>query len=292
MGERRLRRGVWLIMKNKIIFIILLILALFMCFPVIFLMAGSFMGAAEISGHLEPILTKGDSFVTWELIPKYPTVRSYVELLLDTPQFFVMFWNSVKIVFLTLVGQLLVGVIAAWGFARYKFPFKKILFTIYIVVMLMPFQVTMLSNYLVLDTLKLLDTQLSVILPGIFSTFSVFIMYRFFSNIPEAILESARIDNASEIKIFFYIGIPLGMPGIMSAVILQFLEYWNLIEQPLTFIKDKSLWPLSIYLPNINLNNAQMAFTASGITLIAAIIVFFAGQSYLEQGIAATAVKE
>lgn len=292
MGERRLRRGVWLIMKNKIIFIILLILALFMCFPVIFLMAGSFMGSAEISGHLEPILTKGDSFVTWDLIPKYPTVRSYVELLLDTPQFFVMFWNSVKIVFLTLVGQLLVGVIAAWGFARYKFPFKKILFTIYIVVMLMPFQVTMLSNYLVLDTLKLLDTQLSVILPGIFSTFSVFIMYRFFSNIPEAILESARIDNASEIKIFFYIGIPLGMPGIMSAVILQFLEYWNLIEQPLTFIKDKSLWPLSIYLPNINLNNAQMAFTASGITLIAAIIVFFAGQSYLEQGIAATAVKE
>ena len=279
-------------MKNKIIFLILLILALFMCFPVIFLMSGSFMGSGEISGHLEPILTKGESFVSWELIPKYPTIRSYVELLLDTPQFFVMFWNSVKIVFLTLVGQLLVGVIAAWGFARYKFPFKKTLFTIYIVVMLMPFQVTMLSNYLVLDTLKLLDTQLSVILPGIFSTFSVFIMYRFFCNIPEAILECARLDNASEIKIFFYIGIPLGMPGIMSAVILQFLEYWNLIEQPLTFIKDKSLWPLSIYLPNINLDNAQMAFTASGITLIAAIIVFFAGQSYLEQGIAATAVKE
>ena len=279
-------------MKNKIIFLILLIISLFMCFPVIFLMAGSIMGPGELKGNLGPVLTQGDGFVTWAIIPKYPTLRSYVELLLDTPEFFVMFWNSCKIVFLSIIGQLIVGVAAAWGFARYKFPFKKILFTLYIVVMLLPFQVTMLSNYLVLDKLKILDTHASIILPAIFSTFSVFIMYRFFCNIPEAILESARLDGASELKIFYKLGIPLGMPGIMSAVILQFLEYWNLIEQPLTFLKDKKLWPLSIYLPNVTLDNAPMAFTASAVTLIAAIIVFFAGQSYLEQGIAATAVKE
>ena len=112
-----------------------------------------------------------------------------------------MFWNSVKIVFLSVGGQLIVGIPAAWGFARYKFPFKKVLFTIYIVVMLMPFQVTMLSSYLVLDKLHLLNTHGSIILPAIFSTFSVFIMYRFFCNIPESIIESARIDGASE---FYY----------------------------------------------------------------------------------------
>ena len=279
-------------MKNKIIFLILLIISLFMCFPVVFLMAGSLMGAAELKGYLGPVLAKGEGFVSWGLLPKYPTLRSYIELLLDSPEFFVMFWNSVKIVFFTIVGQLIVGIAAAWGFARYKFPHKKLLFTIYIVVMLLPFQVTMLSNYIVLDKLHLLDKLSSVILPGIFSTFSVFIMYRFFCNIPEAIIESARIDGASEFRIFFELGIPLGMPGIMSAVILQFLEYWNLIEQPLTFLKNKQLWPLSIYLPNVTLENAPTAFTASAVTLIAAIIVFFAGQSYLEQGIAATAVKE
>lgn len=279
-------------MKKKIIFLILVILSLFICFPVIFLIAGSFMGKAELTGHLAPVLGKGKDFVSWGLLPKYPTIRSYIELLLDTPQFFVMFWNSVKIVFLSIAGQLIVGIAAAWGFARYNFRFKKILFTLYIVVMLMPFQVTMLSSYLVLDSFKMLDTHWSIILPAIFSTFSIFIMYRFFCNIPEAIIESARIDGASELKIFFKIGIPLGMPGIMSAVILQFLELWNLIEQPLTFLKDKSLWPLSIYLPNITLENADIAFTASAVTLIAAIIVFFAGQSYLEQGIAASAVKE
>lgn len=280
-------------MKKKIIFIILVAIAIFMCFPVIFLLAGSFMSVNELNTYLAPILSeKSKEYVSWGLLPSYPTIRAYVELLFDTPEFFVMFWNSVKIVFFSVVGQLIFGIPAAWGFARYKFPFKKLLFTTYIVVMLMPFQVTMLSSYLVLDKLHLLNKHGSLILPAIFSTFSVFIMYRFFCNIPESIVESARIDGASEIRIFAKIGIPLGMPGIMSAVVLQFLEYWNLIEQPLTFLKDKALWPLSIYLPNITLENADIAFTASAVTLIASIIVFFAGQSYLEQGIAASAVKE
>lgn len=280
-------------MKKKILFIILVAISIFMCFPVVFLLSGSFMGIDELTSYLGPVLfEKGTGFVSWSLLTSYPTLRSYIELLLDTPEFFVMFWNSVKIVVFSVGGQLLLGVPAAWGFARYKFPFKKILFTIYIVVMLMPFQVTMLSSYLILDKFHLLDTHGSIILPAIFSTFSVFLMYRFFCNIPNSIIESARIDGASEFVIFVKIGIPLGMPGIMSAVVLQFLEYWNLIEQPLTFLKNKALWPLSIYLPNINLENADIAFTASAITLITAIIVFFAGQSYLEQGIAASAVKE
>ena len=280
-------------MKKKIVFIILVAISIFMCFPVIFLLAGSFMSVDELTAYLGPILSeKTKGYVTWGLLPSYPTIRAYVELLFDTPEFFVMFWNSVKIVFFSVGGQLIFGIPAAWGFSRYNFKFKRFLFTIYIVLMLMPFQVTMLSSYLVLDKLHLLNTHGSLILPAIFSTFSVFIMYRFFCNIPESIIESARIDGASEIKIFMKIGITLGMPGIMSAVVLQFLEYWNLIEQPLTFLKDKALWPLSIYLPNITLENADIAFTASAVTLIAAIIVFFAGQSYLEQGIAASAVKE
>ena len=143
-------------MKKKILFIILVAISIFMCFPVIFLLAGSFMGVDELTAYLGPVLSeKGKGFVSWGLLPSYPTLKSYIELLLDTPEFFVMFWNSVKIVFFSVAGQLLFGIPAAWGFARYKFPFKKILFTIYIVVMLMPFQVTMLSSYLVLDTMHL-----------------------------------------------------------------------------------------------------------------------------------------
>ena len=279
-------------MKKKIITLLLFILAMIMCFPIVFLLSGSIMGAAEIKEYLGPVLNDGSGYVTWSVLPKYATLRSYVELLLDTPKFFVMFWNSVGMTVSILFGQLVVSVTAAWGFARYEFPYKKLLFTLYIVLMLMPFQVTMLSTYLVLDKIKLINTAMSIVLPAVFSTFPVFIMYRFFISIPESIIECARLDGASEFKIFIKIGIPLGKPGIMSAMILGFLEYWNLIEQPLTFLKDKSLWPLSLYLPSIGLESADVAFAASAVTLITAIIVFFAGQSHLEQGIAATAVKE
>ena len=250
------------------------------------------MSKGEIKEYIVPILKGGKEYVSWSIIPMYPTLQSYVKLLLDTPEFFVMFWNTVKITFFTLLGQLIFGVPAAWGFSRYDFKYKKILFTIYIVLMLMPFQVTMLSNYIVLDKLHLMDTHWSIILPATFSTFPVFIMYTFFKNIHNAIIEAARIDGASEIQIFFRIGIPLGMPGIMASTILNFFEYWSLIEQPMTFLETKSLLPLSLYLPNITLENADISFVSSAVASIMAIIVFLAGQKYLQQGIAAAAVKE
>ena len=157
---------------------------------------------------------------------------------------------------------------------------------------MMPFQVMMLSNYLVLDSMGLLDTITGIVLPSVFSTFPVFLMYRFFEGLPEAVMDSARIDGAGEWKIFFRIGIPLGSPGMISALVLGFLEYWNIIEQPMAFLKSKEKWPLSMYLPNISTEQAGRAFAASMLVLLPAVLVFLAGQDYLEQGIISTAVKE
>ena len=96
----------------------------------------------------------------------------------------------------------------------------------------------------------------------------------------------------NKFQVFLSIGVPLGSSGIVSALVLSFLDAWNLIEQPLTFLKSKTLWPLSLYLPNISMDNAGLAFVASVITLVPSLLVFLAGQNYLEQGIAASAVKE
>lgn len=277
---------------KKIIFVLLCLLAFVACYPIIFLFSGSFMGTAELQDNLKPVLAGTEGFVLWRLIPLSPTIRSYVELLIDSPEFFKMFWNSVILVVGILGGQILIGVPAAWGFAKFKFPFRKALFTLYIVLMMMPFQVLMLSNYLVLDKLHLIDTHLGIILPAVFSTFPVFIMYRFFCGVPDAVIESAKIDGAGNLQIFIRLGLPLGSAGIISAMVLGFLEYWNLIEQPLTFLKDKTLWPLSLFLPNIGLDKAGIAFTTSIVTLLPAILVFMGGQDYLEQGIVAAAVKE
>ena len=163
---------------------------------------------------------------------------------------------------------------------------------LYIVMMMMPFQVTMLSEYLVLDAFRLLDTSASVILPGIFSTFSVFIMFRFFRGIPESVLEAARMDGAGEWMLFLRLGIPLGASGIISAMVLSFLECWSMIEQPMTFLTTKSLWPLSLFLPAIHDGNAGLSLCASLAALLPAVFVFLLGQDYLEQGIASSAVKE
>ena len=280
-------------MAKKITGIFLFLLALIFVFPVLFLTAGSFMGKNELKDLLLPVLEQGSKgYVSWKLIPEYPTLKFYVEVLLDSPEFFIMFWNSVKIAAGVLIGQLLVGMPAAWGFARFDFSGKRLLFILYIALMMMPFQVMLLGNYLVLDYFGLLDSLPGIIFPAVFSTFPVFIMYRFFEGIPQALLDAARLDGAGELRLFFIIAIPLGSPGVISAMVLDFLEYWNLIEQPMVFLKTKELWPLSLYLPNIDLNKAGMAFAASMITLIPAVLVFFWGQEYLEQGIVAAAVKE
>ena len=277
---------------KKLRSLFLWILALVCVVPVFFLVVGSLMGKTELTGLLGPVMGIGKGYASWRPFPLYPTLRSYVELLIDTPGFYVMMWNTVKIAAGALTGQILVGLPAAWGFARYRFPFRRAIFTLYIALMMMPFQVMMLSNYLVLDRLRLLDCLPGIILPAVFSTFPVFVMYRFFAGIPASLIESARLDGGGELMIFFRIGIPLGSPGIISALVLGFLEYWNLLEQPMAFLKSKELWPLSLFLPAIGLEQAGCAFAASVVVLCPALLVFLAGQDYLEQGIISMAVKE
>ena len=273
--------------------IVLTFLAAFVWIPLWMLISGSFMGKDEVVQNIGTVFDKNDeSMVSYPIIPQFPTARPFVELLLDSPGFFVMFWNSCKQVFPILLGQLLVAVPAAWAFAKFNFKGKRLLFSLYISLMLMPFQVTMVSSYLVLDNLNLLNTIWAIILPGVFSTFPVFIIHRFFLGIPKSLIEAAELDGAGQLQIFIYIGVPLGAPGILSALVLSFLEYWNALEQPLTFLKDQALWPLSLYLPNIATDSVGVALSASVIMLMPALLIFLFGQKYLEQGIRASGLKD
>lgn len=266
--------------------------ALLTCIPVLILITGSIMGEGELNLYLAPVLMEKETLSGWKLIPDYPTFSHYGKLLFMTPQFFVLFWNSVKLVGCILTGQLFVGVPAAWAFAAYRVKGSRALFALYVVLMLLPFQVTMLSSYLVLNRLNLINTHGAVILPAVFSAFPVFLCYNGFRGIPPQLLEAARIDGAGEMTIFVKLGLPLGKSGLLSAMVLGFLEYWNLMEQPMTFLQDKALWPLSLYLPEITLTQAGSAFCASVITLIPAVFVFMFGQDYLEQGIIYSGLKE
>ncbi len=260
--------------------------------PVVFVITGSLMGRGELGEHLAPVLFGTEGFVTWRLFPMYPTLQNIVELLCDSPEFFHMFWNTMKLTAGILLGQLLCGMPAAWGLARYSFRGCRLVYGLYILLMLMPFQVLMLPEYQVLEKLSINNTLWAVILPGAFSTFPVFLMYRFFAEVPEEVLEAARIDGAGEGRVFLYIGLPLGRTGIVSALLLQFLECFGMIEQPLAFLKDKRLFPLALYLPEIGAERAGFAFAASLVALAVPLLLFFAGSEYLEQGIAASGVSQ
>lgn len=278
--------------KKYMTIALLLLPAVLICFPLLLLLTGSFMDSLEMKAYLLPAFGGGEGFISWKLVPDYPTFEHYGRLLFMTPSFFVLFWNSVKLVVCILIGQMIVGVPAAWAFAAYEVRGSRALFALYVVLMLLPFQVTMLSSYLVLDRFSLMNTHAAIILPAVFSTFPIFLAYGGFRALPPQLFEAARIDGAEELRIFVKIGLPLGKSGILSAIVLGFLEYWNLMEQPLAFLEDKSLWPLSLYLPEISWMQAGFALCASLITLIPAAFVFVLGQDYLEQGIIYSGLKE
>jgi len=288
--ERQKIRG----RKSGIIlrFVILFAVALLVWYVIWFMVIGSFMPLDELSSAIGPVLEGTEGTAVWPLLPSWPSLQPLIELLLDTPQFFVMFWNTIILVLPSVLGQLLLGAPAAWALSRLRFRGRRLLTTLYITLMLLPFQVTMVPNFLVIDSLGIMDTLWAVILPFAFSAFPVFIMLRGFDAVPRALIEAAAIDGAGHFRTFISIGLPLGVPGILSALVLGFLECWSAIEQPMTFLQDPSRWPLSLYLPQIVSEKLGLAMTASLLMLIPAALVFLFGQKYLELGIQASAIKE
>lgn len=263
-----------------------------MCYPIWFLITGSLMGNSELKSNLAVILGKNSKdYVNILLFPLLPTLKNYVYVLFDDAEFFVVFWNSVKIVFGVLVGQLMISVPCAWFLAKKRTLLNRIIVIVYIALMLLPFQVIMLPEYLILKKLNILNTLWSIILPGVFSPFPVFILYNFFRKVSNSIIDAVKIDGANEFETFFYIGVPLGKSGIISMLILEFLEYWNLVEQPMIFLESKKMWPISIYLPNINMENVGAVFAQSVLVLILPLLMFVWGQDYLKEGIALSVEK-
>lgn len=269
---------------------LLLLLCGLSLLPAFLLWTGSITGSQELSVYLAGVF-EGQGRTSFPLFPSFPTLRGYLEVLLDTPEFYVVFWNSVKLAVLIVAGQLLVSVPAAWGFSRWHGRLGSFLFYLYTIVMLLPFQVTMVSNYIVIDRLGLMDSHAAIILPAIFSTFPVFLIYRYFIGIPKEIFEAFSIDSSSQLRLFLHIGLPLAAPGVKAALLLGAIEYWNLLEQPLLFLKTPSLWTFSLYLPNIGKENAPYAFVFSFLVLLPMCLTALLQKDTLRQGIGTMALK-
>jgi multiple sugar transport system permease protein len=208
----------------------------------------------------------------------------YYRIFFRTPEFLYLFWNSVFITAFIVVFQVLLGIVAAYGLSKVKFPGSEILFFIYIIVMLMPFQVTLVPNYMVLEKLKLLDKGAALILPGIFGTFGIFFLKQFMEGIDGTFIEEARILGASELQIITDIVGPICKPVITSVAVLLFIDYWNMIEQPLVFITSQEKYPLSVYLSTITSQNISIGFACSVLYMILPmLLMLYAGNDLTDQ---------
>jgi len=254
--------------------VILFAVAVVFLFPLILTVTNSFMSEQEIDNSYSMVASnnssqQGDTFsgkyADVKLIPAMVTVKQYYTALVKRTQFLVKFWNSVILVIPIILGQIFVASMAAYAFAKMEFIFRDKLFFAYIIIMMMPFQVTLVPNYIMAGRLGLLGSYLSIILPGIFGTFGVFLMRQFMEYIPDAYIESAKVDGASQFKIFSSVILPMSKTGLAALSILVFIDNWNMVEQPLIFLQDVNMHPLSIYLSSINEGERGIAFAASTI---------------------------
>lgn len=261
--------------------------------PIVLTITNSFMSASEISSNYGAVFATDanggkvyiSEKVNLKFIPDMVSFSQYNTVLFKSPEYLLKFWNSVILVGPIVLFQLLVASLASFGFARYRGRIREIIFFLYIILMLMPYQVTLVPNYLVSDWLNLLDTNWAIWLPGIFSPFAVFLLTKFMRRIPESVVEAAQIDGAGEWQIYRKICMPLCKGAICSAAILVFIDYWNMVEQPLILLADAEKHPLSVFLSKINSGEIGLAFAVATIYMVPSLLIFLYGEEYLVDGI-------
>ena len=280
--------------KLKAISVLLMLIAVVFLIPIIFTVCNSFMTEQEISANYGMVFDTdengGKSYISevvnLKFIPDEVTFEQYKTVLFKSPDYLLKFWNSMILVVPITVFQLVVALFAAYGFTRYRGRIREIIFFAYIILMLMPYQVTLVPNFMVSQWLNLIDTNWAIWLPGIFSPFAVFLLTKYMRRIPYGILEAAKVDGAGEFQIFRYICVPLCKGALASVAILVFIDYWNMVEQPLILLTDSDMHPLSVFLSKINSGEIALAFAVASIYLIPTLLVYLYGEEYLLEGIA------
>ncbi len=269
------------------------VLALMFVMPTLLTITNSFMTQSEITANYGQVFqnaANGTSYIkdtiNLKFIPDKVSFSQYFTVLLKSPDFLYKFWNSVILVVPIVLAQLLVASIAAYGFTRWRGKVRDSIFFFYVILMLMPYQVTLVPNYLVSDWLGILDTRWAIILPGAFAPFSVFLLTKFMRRIPASLIEAAKLDGAGEWRIFWNICLPQCRSALYSIAILVFIDYWNMVEQPLILLPSADMQPLSVYLSTINAGEIGIAFAAAVVYMIPGLLLFLHGEAYLVEGIA------
>ncbi len=267
--------------------------AILFLLPTVLTITNSFMSPSEIAANYGSVFENASGSkktyvsqkVNLKFIPDKVTFSQYSTALIKSPDYLFKFWNSVFLVVPIVLLQLLIAALAAYSFTRYRGRAKSFLFFFYVILMLMPYQVTLVPNYLVANWLHILNTRWAIILPGGFAPFSVFLLTKFMRRIPKSLIEAAKLDGAGEWTIFTKICLPQCRSALYSIAILVFIDNWNMVEQPIVLLPDTSKQPLSVFLSTINAGEVGLAFAVATIYMIPSLLLFLHGEEALVEGI-------
>lgn len=250
------------------------------------------MSPSEIESYYGAVINqKENAEAAFHIIPNAFSLEGYYMVFLRSTDYLMKFWYSLFLCIVISAGQIFVSALGGFAFAKYPIPFKKVILFLLMVLMMMPIQVTLVPNYIILDELKLLDSWLALILPMTFLPFGTVFMTQIFKRIPDEILDAAQLDGAGTFQILFRVVMPVGKGGIISVFLLSFVDTWNMVEQPMTFLRDTLRYPLSVFLASVNEVNFSLSFVCGVLAALPMLLLFFFFHEELTQGIELSGVK-
>ncbi|TCL62071.1 glucose ABC transporter membrane protein [Hydrogenispora ethanolica] len=257
----------------------LIVAAAMIIIPLLLMISSAFKNESEIFDY--PV----------KLIPEHFIWSNFQQLLKTFP---VYIYNSVKVTVLITVVQVVTATTGAYAFAKLRWKGRDALFMIYIASIMVPQQVMIIPQFIMVRNMGLYDTHLALILLGSFTAFGTFLVKQYFMTIPDSLLEAARIDGANDFLIFGKIMLPLAKPVIAAQIIFSFRYFWNDFFTPMIYLSKDYLKTIPLGMSDFVTQytvyyGPQMA--ACVISVIPVIMIFLAAQKYFVQGIAAGGVK-
>lgn len=209
----------------------------------------------------------------------------FFRLLIEEFWFYPKFWFSLFLAFAIGGGSVVVALLAAVGLKFGKMPCKKGILFVLLLLMLMPLQTTLLPNYIGLRDLKLLDTPEALILPMLASPFAIYLMFQYMDSVPYEGFEAARLETGSVFRILFFVLLPQMRACIAAVFVFMFAEGYNMVEQPLYFVKQEKLKPLSVLTESILQDDTTLLYAVGLLCMIPMLLLYGFYEKELEEGL-------
>ena len=281
-------------MRKRHIFLrsVLSLLAILLLLPLVLTLIYSFCSPAEIKEFMGTRNQYGKQLMEIKLSPKMFSLDQYWRVLIQDTSILRYYLNSIMYTVAILLGQAVVIPMLAYALSRFSFRGRDVIAFAVIVLLLLPFQVTMVPTVLTLRSIGLMDTMWAIILPSLASPFYVFLLRQSMVGIPGELFEAAQIDGAGPIRCYFHIALPVSKAIIGAAVALSFADCWNMVEQPLVFLPMREdLHPLSVAFNQLSQESTGIEFAGATLYILPALMIYLFFQKDIMTGIQLSEMK-